>query len=126
MTGIDDISVAIGRLQGSVEGIEAYIHDKRHEENNLPMVIDGVRTRLSREFKEAIAAIGMQIQQDAASNKAEIEGVKARVTLLEMKDARQDGALRSFDWLIRNPLVGWIIGAGAALYMFLAKKGDLP
>jgi hypothetical protein len=60
---LDEISQAIGRLSGQVEGIEKYIHDKRHDDANVSQKVDGLGTQITREVARMKAEL--QVQLDA-------------------------------------------------------------
>lgn len=51
-----------------------------------------------------------------------IEKLEERVTALEADRNRRDGAMSFGGWVIRSPLVGWLAGAGLALWMLLKGK----
>ncbi len=58
----------------------------------------------------------------AAALPARIEKLEERMTALEADRNRRDGAMSFGGWVVRSPLVGWLAGAGLALWMLLKGK----
>lgn len=102
---LDQISEAIGRLAGQVEGIEKYIHDKRHDDANVSQKIDGLGTQITREVARMKAEL--QVQLDA---------IDRRVASLEADKLRREGAVGLIEWVGKNYpflglciiLIGWV------------------
>jgi hypothetical protein len=78
---LDEISAAIGRLSGQVEGIEHYIHEKRHDDKQVSMKIDGLGTRITRD----IAAVEGRME-------GRLKAMDDRVIVLEIERQREAGA----------------------------------
>jgi hypothetical protein len=97
---LDEISQAIGRLSGQVEGIEKYIHDKRHDDANVSQKVDGLGTQITREVARMKAEL--QVQLDAMDR---------RVAMLEADKLRREGAVGLVEWISKNyPFIILCIG----------------
>lgn len=107
---LDQISQAIGGLQSSVEGIERYIHEKRHVDANVAQKVDGLSQQITREVSRMKAEIQVQL-----------EAISARVTKLEDAAAQTRGAKNLATWFLQSPLIGWI--AAAVLFAVAWWKG---
>lgn len=113
---LDQISQAIGRLEGMVEGINTYIHENKHEVANASQKIDALGLKITQD----IAAVEVRLETKIDSFKAATE---ARLTALEAEKFKTDGAKNLAIWLLQSPLVGWI---AAALLAFAAfTKGHI-
>lgn len=97
---LDELSQSIGRLEGLVEGIEKYIHDKRHDDANVSQKVDGLGIRITRD----IAAVEGRIE-------GRIKAMDDRLVLLEQAKLREAGARHLAVWFLQSPLVGWIVAA---------------
>lgn len=107
---LDEISQAIGGLQASVDGIEKYIHDKRHDDANVAQKIDGLSGLVTREVARMKAEL--QVQLDAMDR---------RIATLEAVHNQQTGAKNLAVWFLQSPLVGWIV-AGVLLFVAWWRK----
>ena len=108
---LDEISEAIGRLKGQIDGIEKYIHEKRHDDANVAQKVE---------------ALGVRITRDIAAVEGRIEGrIKAmddRLAAVERAYQQQTGAKNLAAWFLQSPLIGWI-AAGAMAFLALWKSG---
>jgi DNA-binding FrmR family transcriptional regulator len=102
---LDQISEAIGRLNGQIDGIEKYIHDKRHDDANVAQKVDALGTRITRD----IAAVEGRIE-------GRIKAMDDRIIALEVARQQEAGARNLVTWILRSPLIGWV----AAAIMFAA------
>lgn len=102
---LDEISQAIGRLEGKVDAIDQYTHDREHNIANLSQKVDGLSSQISREVARMKAEL--QVQLDA---------IDRRVATLEGSAREQKGARNALAWFLQSPLVGWI----AASILFFA------
>lgn len=100
---LDQISEAIGRLEGKFEGLDRYTHEREHNIANLSQKVDGIGTLITRE----VAKLEERM-------KVRFEAVENRVTILELSNARETGAKNVVVWFLQSPIVGWI--AAAALF----------
>lgn len=107
---IDELSQSIGRLEGLVEGIEKYIHEKRHDDANVAQKVEALGTRITRD----IAAVEGRIE-------GRIKAMDDRLIALELKDQREAGAKNLIAWILQSPLIGWI-AAGLLAFLALWKK----
>ena len=108
---LDEISQAIGRLAGQIEGIERYMHDREHGLNNLATKVEALGTRITRD----IAAVEGRIE-------GRIKAMDDRLVALELQQSREAGAKNVIVWLLQSPLIGWI--AAAALFFAAWWKGS--
>lgn len=108
---LDQISQAIGRLEASVDGVEKYIHDRRHDGNNISQKIDGLSGQITREVSRMKAEIQVQI-----------EAISARVTKLEDASSREAGAKSVAVWFLQSPLVGWLAASAIAFVAWWKKS----
>jgi hypothetical protein len=106
MGQLDEISQAIGGLQATVDGIEKYIHDKRHDDANVSAKIDGLSVQITKEVARMKAEI--QVQLDA---------MDGRIAKLEAESNRDQGAKGLIAWFLQSPLIGWVV---AAIMFFVA------
>src|SRR5690348_9595825 len=97
---LDQISQAVGRLEGLVEGIEKYIHDKRHDDANVAQKVEALGTRITRD----IAAVEGRIE-------GRIKAMDDRLIALEKAQQREAGAKNLAVWILQSPLIGWIAAA---------------
>jgi hypothetical protein len=102
---LDEISVMLGELKGSVVSIEKYIHDKRHDDANVAQKVEALGTRITRD----IAAVEGRIE-------GRIKAMDDRLIQLEKVQQQHTGAKNLVSWMLQSPLIGWI----AAGLMFLA------
>lgn len=103
---LDEISQAIGELKGRFAGIEQYIHDKRHEDNNVSQKIDGIGAQIARE----VGRLKGEIQGDIASFRNEIEKLAVRVAKLESARQHDEGVKSVWVELLKSPIVAGSIG----------------
>ena len=112
---LDQISQAIGELQGSVDAIEKYVHANRHDGNNLSQKIDGLGTRITRD----IAAVEARIE-------VRITAMDNRVAALERAGLRAETQKSTFAAILQSPIIGGIVGSvitWAALFFAWWKGG---
>lgn len=114
---LDEISEAIGEIRGTVAGIERYIHEERHGVRNLSQKVDGIGALISREVASAKAEINANIATTVERIEARMQTIDDRVSMLETKRQREEGARGLAVWFLQSPLVGWI---AAALLAFVA------
>jgi septal ring factor EnvC (AmiA/AmiB activator) len=94
---LDQISQAIGRLEGKVDGLDQYTHEREHNIANLSQKVDGLSAQISREVARMKAEL--QVQLDA---------IDRRVAALEGVAREQKGARNLIVWTLQSPLIGWI------------------
>lgn len=107
---LDEISEAIGRLKGQIDGIEKYIHEKRHDDANVAQKVEALGTRITRD----IAAVEGRIE-------GRIKAMDDRLIALELQQSREAGAKNLAVWMLQSPLIGWI--AAAVLFFAAWWKG---
>ena len=54
----------------------------------------------------------------------DVADIKVRLTALETDKHRRDGAVGFGSWILRSPLIGWLVGFGLALWAFLRGHGQ--
>jgi DNA-binding FrmR family transcriptional regulator len=109
---LDEISEAIGRLKGQIDGIEKYIHEKRHDDANVAQKVEALGTRITRD----IAAVEGRIE-------GRIKAMDDRLIALELAQQREVGAKNLAVWLLQSPLIGWI--AAAVMFAAVWWKGQM-
>jgi hypothetical protein len=109
---LDEISEAIGRLKGQIDGIEKYIHEKRHDDANVAQKVEALGTRITRD----IAAVEGRIE-------GRIKAMDDRLVALELAQQREVGAKNLAVWLLQSPLIGWI--AAAVMFAAVWWKGQM-
>lgn len=103
---LDEISQAIGELKGRFEGVERYIHDRRHEEKNVSQKIDAIGQQIARE----VGRLKGEIQGDIASFRNEIEKLAVRVATLESARQHDEGVKSVWVEILKSPIVAGSIG----------------
>jgi hypothetical protein len=93
---MDEISQAIGRLEGSVKSVESYVHDGRHGVNNLSQKVDGLGNRITRD----IAALEAKIQ-------IRMDSMDERIIQLERSNLQTTTAKNIGFAVLQSPVVGW-------------------
>jgi septal ring factor EnvC (AmiA/AmiB activator) len=107
---LDQISQAIGKLEGRFDGVEQYMHEREHGINNLSQKVDGLRVSIGKDIATVEARIGEQIK-----------AMDGRIAALEAAAAREAGAKSLAAWVLQSPLIGWI-AAGLMLFIAWWKK----
>lgn len=107
---LDQISQAIGQLEGRFDGIERYMHEREHGLNNIGQKLDALGVRLGKDIAAVEARIGVQIK-----------AMEDRIGALEAVGQREAGAKNLAVWLLQSPLIGWI-AAGIMLFIAWWKK----
>lgn len=110
---LDEISQAIGRLSGQVEGLDKYTHEREHGLNNLAQKVESLGTRITRD----IAAVEGRIE-------GRIKAMDDRLVALEREQSREIGAKNLVTWILQSPLIGWLVAAAlfAAVWFKDAQK----
>ncbi len=96
---LDEISAAIGEVR-------AYIHENRHGVNNLSTKFDGLALDMAKRVEALELRLGM------------------RITTLEQLQNQQAGAFKLIDWILKSPLLAWLIALAAGAYALLKEKGN--
>lgn len=95
--------------------------------SSMEMALGEVRGQL-RELIQTISNQGRKI--DSIHEKmapldsllAEVADLKSRVALLETERHRRDGAMGLGSALLKSPLVGWFVAAGAAAWAIVTGR----
>lgn len=112
---LDQISEAIGRLEGRFEGVERYIHDNRHAVANNSQKIDGLGVQITKEIAAAEARIAASVSTAIERVEARIQTIDDRVTVLEKIKERETGARGLAMWFVQSPLIAWIFAAAVVI-----------
>lgn len=112
---LDQISEAIGEIRGTVAGIERYIHDKRHDDKQVSMKIDGLGAQFSRDIATAEAKINASMSTALERVEARIQTIDERVIILERIRERETGARGIVVWILQSPLIGWLAALALAV-----------
>lgn len=112
-TGLDQISQAIGRLEGSIKSIENYVHEERHGVRNLSQKVDALSGQITREVSRMKAELQVQM-----------EAMDRRIGKLEEIAAREAGERGLLVGFLHSPIVGWIVGAAAIVWAAVTGRGQ--
>jgi septal ring factor EnvC (AmiA/AmiB activator) len=107
---IDEISQTLGRLEGKVDSLDQYTHEREHSIANLSGKVDGVSAQITREVARMKAEL--QVQLDA---------MNLRIATLEGTERDRKTERNIALWFLQSPLIGWI--AAAALFVAGWWKG---
>jgi archaellum component FlaC len=118
---LDQISQAIGQLEGRFDGIERYMHDREHGLNNLSQKVDGLSSKFSSDIASAKGEISATLSTAVERMEARIQTIDDRVGALETIKEQEKGAKTALAWLLQSPLIGWLVAA--ALFLTEWWKG---
>jgi hypothetical protein len=104
---LDEISQSIGRLEGSVKAVERYVHDERHDKNDLSQKVDGLAAHITREI------VGVEARIEAR--------YEARIQALETFRQQQAGAKNFAVALLQSPLMAWMFAAAVMIATWWKK-----
>jgi hypothetical protein len=116
---IHQISEAIGRMEGKIESIDRYNHEREHGIRDLSQKMDGVGALVSRE----VARLKGELQVDLSELKNDVERLNVRVAAVESVQQQQAGAKNLVTWFLQSPLIGWI---AAAILFFIGWWKSVP
>lgn len=119
---LDQISQAIGQLEGRFDGIERYMHDREHGLNNLSQKVDGLSSKFSSDIASAKGEISATLSTAVERMEARIQTIDDRVGALETIKEQEKGAKTALAWLLQSPLIGWLVAA--ALFLTAWWKGS--
>lgn len=101
---LDEISAAIGRLEGLLEGVNQYIHENKHEVANV---------------SQKLEALGAKITGDMAAveerMRVRFELAETRLSRLEQLRSKDDGVRSVWIEILKSPIVAGAIGGLLAL-----------
>lgn len=107
---LDEISEKIGR-------IDAYVHEGRHGINNLSQKLDALSLEQAKRHEALKLELAAQMDKIAAGLRAEIANAVARISKLEDRNTRDDGARSVKQWIIDHSpwaTLAAIVAAAAA------------
>src|SRR3546814_16302581 len=87
------MSMTLGELKGQMREIV-------HQLNNMSSKMDAISHEISKN----------------SGIPEEVEKLKLRVAALEEKESKREGAMGLGVWIMRSPLIGWLAGAGLAVW----------
>ena len=96
---LDTTGMMLGELKGQMRELI-------HNVNNMTMKLEGLTERVIAD-------------QHLPAKVAEID---RRVTELETDRNRRDGAMGFGGWLLKSPIVGWLVGAALTAWVLLKGK----
>lgn len=108
---LDQISQAIGDLQGQVSAISRYTHDREHAINNVNQKIDSLSSQITREVTRMKTEL--QIQMKAMDE---------RIAALEKIAATEAGERGLLVGFLHSPIVGWLVAAAAFVWAALTGR----
>lgn len=82
--------------------------------DRFTVTMSSVQQQLARMEAESQHVVGR-----VAKNETRIAELDGRLDTLENRAQRQDGATGVVGWFLRSPAVGWIVGAGMAVWALL-------
>ncbi len=126
---LDDLSMLLGEMRSEVGSLKEYVHQFRHDEKNqqqLQLSFQEQTLRQVEKLREDIQADRLRDRADAAAirlaDRAEIEQIKRDLDALKGASQRREGVMGAVDWLIKSPLVGWMVSAGLAIWAFATGR----
>jgi hypothetical protein len=137
---LDDLSMMVGEMRSTMENLKGYVHDFRHDENNRRQADQGFQDRLLnaveklrkdiqddriRDRAEAAAerlADRAEATAERARDRAAIAAVQAEVDALKSVNQRREGMVGAVDWVLKSPLIGWLVGLGTALWAVMTGR----
>lgn len=96
---LDTTGMMLGELKGQMRELI-------HNVNNMSMKLDGLT-------REVVGAQDLPHKVDALDR---------RVTELETDKNRRDGAMGFGGWLLKSPIVGWLVGAALTAWVLIRGK----
>ena len=98
-TNLQALTMAVGEIRGQMRELV-------HASNNNAQALNGMSTSIAKleTTPERIAAL------------------EIRITALEAADHKRSGAMGLGAWLLKSPMVGWLIGAAFAVWSLLKGK----
>lgn len=109
---LDQISQSIGRLEGKLDGIDSYVHEREHNIANLSQKVDGLSQQITREVSRMKAEIQVQL-----------EAISARVTKLEDAAAQSRGAKNITIAFLQSPVIAWLFALAVVAWTALKGSG---
>ena len=96
---IDTTGLMLGEMKGQ-------LRELIHNLNTMSAKIDSLTERV-------VGAAGLP---------AKVKELEERIMLLEADKNKRDGAMGLGGWLLRSPMIGWLVTAGIALWALLKGK----
>jgi chromosome segregation ATPase len=112
---LDQISEAIGKLKGSSEAVEKYVHEQAHGVNNLSQKLDAMAVEQAKRHDSLKLELSAQMDKIAATLRAEIAQAVSRIATLEQRNSRDDGARSVKQWIIDHSPIATLIALLAAV-----------
>lgn len=91
--------------------LSAYMHEGRHGVNNLSTKFDALALDIAKRVEAMRTELSIRL-----------DGMDARIAVLEATDAQTKGAKNLVTWVLQSPLIGWI----AAGFLLLAGWWKRP
>jgi uncharacterized membrane-anchored protein len=80
---LDEISQAIGRLEGKVDALDVYTHEREHNIDNLRAMVNGLSAQMSRDVASAKGEISATLSTAIERVEARMQTIDDRVSALE-------------------------------------------
>lgn len=97
---MQSLLLAVGRLEGR-------IGEAVHATNNTAQKVDALAEKVASN----------------TSLPGRVDDHEARISVLETDKDRRDGAMGFGGWLLKSPLVGWLVGMALTAWVLLRSKG---
>lgn len=97
---LHEISAEIGELKGMLKAIEKYVHESRHDGNNLSLKLDAMRVGISKDIASVEARMEVRF-----------EAFEKRLRIVEAADLRAETQRRTATSILQSPIIGGIVGS---------------
>lgn len=118
MPDLDSASMIVGELKGQFSALEKYIHDRFHDQQQQAQVQYGYLETILRELKK-------MREDDRKSNAESHEELEDRIAALEAVNTKREGLMGGVEWLMKSPLIGWIVAGAVAVWGLLTGRVQL-
>lgn len=115
MPDLDSASMIIGELKGQFSALEKYIHKQFHDQNQQAQVQYGYLEKILKELKDLR-------ESDHQTNSDVHESLQDRLTALEAINTRREGLKGGIDWVMRSPVIAWLITGFGVLWAAITGR----
>lgn len=122
VSGIDEVSRQLGELAGGLRALDSYLHDHVHDMRQMPTKIDGLAVLMRKENEALKKELKEEFSQEIEALKIRTSALEVRMTAVESKEHRREGAVGIVDWVLKSPLIGWLVAICAGAYALFEKR----